>query len=462
MKKQFLFFALVFAGISSSGCVYFHDQARQNAAEEAKASFEESIKKGNVSKAVASYDAEQSIEDELVETFHRTDDTTQLIALLSTPWSDLVTFTTSEKNIVEDAIPTTEAKKNQLKTELKKSLEDLPGVKAEKKKVVDALNQAAMQEGRYLATQKLLGESLLVIADDKKKASLVRLNELLDTTVPVKKYKDENGQLVEDTSDQKKLGTILKMSECLKSTPEANQQEPRGQDESAKMLEFSLKCLPKIKDKEAFSLEDPGIATTILGLAFDLARAEEERIQVKVNATLREIGLYDEQIAFLNKHNMALTDDLNENGLGVRGVAPLASNPETPVREVLEQQATNYQLAHNQAVKATNPSDRKKWIEEKRRARGNMQAAYMALARYYENVIVNSKKRIEFDDRMANWLVKKSLATSEANLREREAVILRGLQGLVAFHQGGITSEDIANIIRIAQTAGIFYIAGVQ
>ena len=48
---------------------------------------------------------------------------------------------------------------------------------------------------------------------------------------------------------------------------------------------------------------------------------------------------------------------------------------------------------------------------------------------------------------------------AEINLREREAVIMRGLDGLVAFQQGGIDADDVRNLIMVAQAIGIFAIA---
>lgn len=43
----------------------------------------------------------------------------------------------------------------------------------------------------------------------------------------------------------------------------------------------------------------------------------------------------------------------------------------------------------------------------------------------------------------------------EINAREREQLILRGLQALMLFHHGGLTGQDIARLINIGELAGI-------
>ena len=43
---------------------------------------------------------------------------------------------------------------------------------------------------------------------------------------------------------------------------------------------------------------------------------------------------------------------------------------------------------------------------------------------------------------------------------ERQALIRSGLDGLAAYHAGGLKPEDIANLIRFAQAVGVAVIAG--
>jgi hypothetical protein len=53
-----------------------------------------------------------------------------------------------------------------------------------------------------------------------------------------------------------------------------------------------------------------------------------------------------------------------------------------------------------------------------------------------------------------------SIVASRAHDEAWRAVMRSGLAGLVAFHNGGFTSEDAANIIRIAQAIALAFIAG--
>lgn len=57
----------------------------------------------------------------------------------------------------------------------------------------------------------------------------------------------------------------------------------------------------------------------------------------------------------------------------------------------------------------------------------------------------------------------RSIKLSAINALEHEALIGRGLQALLVYHQGGLTEERIANFIRLAQTAALAVIGvGVQ
>jgi hypothetical protein len=53
-----------------------------------------------------------------------------------------------------------------------------------------------------------------------------------------------------------------------------------------------------------------------------------------------------------------------------------------------------------------------------------------------------------------------SITISSINDQEYQALIQNGLAGLVAYHDGGLTSQDVANLINFAQAIGVGVIAG--
>lgn len=53
-----------------------------------------------------------------------------------------------------------------------------------------------------------------------------------------------------------------------------------------------------------------------------------------------------------------------------------------------------------------------------------------------------------------------SIRKSAINMREREMLVAHGLDGLVAYHSGGIKPEEIANFFRAVQSIGVSVLAG--
>jgi hypothetical protein len=53
-----------------------------------------------------------------------------------------------------------------------------------------------------------------------------------------------------------------------------------------------------------------------------------------------------------------------------------------------------------------------------------------------------------------------SILISNINDQEYQALIQSGVAGLVAYHDGGLTAQDVANVINFAQAVGVGVIAG--
>jgi hypothetical protein len=54
----------------------------------------------------------------------------------------------------------------------------------------------------------------------------------------------------------------------------------------------------------------------------------------------------------------------------------------------------------------------------------------------------------------------RSITESGVNDRQYESLIRSGLSGLAAYHEGGLTSDDVANVIRFAQAVAVGVVAG--
>lgn len=430
--------------------LYLHDAARQKAAEAAKTGFESIVQKGRVSSLVASYEAQQAVAEETFRTLHAEDDKTQLTALLPTSWKDLLDSTKTELENTKTALAATKVRKTVSEKKLKEALEKLPAVQKETNSLVEAMNAAAMAEAGFAATQSLLRESMRALIGKQKGGSANKLKEVLDKTVPVRSFSlDDAGNLVEKpTQPPKTIGKVLGLPSALVTLPS-----------SAEEVLAVISALPKMKEIQNLTLKDPGISTTIIGLAFDLSRAEERRLGAKINQAKRKIKLFDEHIAFLERQAKAM----KRSARHLKGFADEAvEKGDEQVRDTVGRLSQVYLAAHRRFIRATSQEERKSSLEARKKVRGTLHSLYVELAKNYEIRVVNAKDRIAFDGIIDGLEVEKALAVAEANLNEREAVILRGLEGLVAFYQGGITPDDINAVIGLAQSIGIFVIAGRQ
>ncbi len=111
MKKILLSLVLPLLLIPASGCLYLHNQDRQDISEAAKDEYQKAIQQGTVSNIVATYNARQAMDDEFVAAFHQKDDKTQLVALLGKQWGELVNNTKKELKDTNSDIANWTAKK---------------------------------------------------------------------------------------------------------------------------------------------------------------------------------------------------------------------------------------------------------------------------------------------------------------------------------------------------------------
>lgn len=248
--------------------------------------------------------------------------------------------------------------------------------------------------------------------------------------MPRRTFEEKDGQL-EEKVDPITVGAALGLDLQLL----AKAQGPLS-------LSDVVQFVGKAGDLRAFSElvpTNPGIEITVVGLAYDLARAEELRLEAEVDSARRRLALHDRHLAFLEQHQ-GTTEQAKITLASV--IAIQGINDNMSVRDTLERLRSKAKRA-----------------ESGKQARGNLSAAYSALAQYAKTILAEQPVRENFDGEVSKIQVDQELVRADIALREREAVIVRGLEGLVAFHEGGIDAEDVRNIIGVAQAVGIFAIA---
>jgi hypothetical protein len=205
-----------------------------------------------------------------------------------------------------------------------------------------------------------------------------------------------------------------------------------------------------VKGLEGFrglQLDDPGIAVTIIGLGYDVARAEERRAAAAIDEARRTRALYRAQLAFLVEQERRL----RRNSTQLKSLDDTLRQLSPPVD--LEK-ATVEALVVRLRTEVTRATD-----TERPGRRNTLVTLYRQLGDNVQFRVIDAQARADFENALTVVQTERALALTEVNLREREAVILRGLDGLVAFHQGGIDANDVRNLIILAQAFGIFAIA---
>jgi hypothetical protein len=176
----------------------------------------------------------------------------------------------------------------------------------------------------------------------------------------------------------------------------------------------------------------PGPSIAILSLAADLAKAESSK------ATL-QIGYYG-QIEAISKE-------------------ALAEYPENPPRAYLEtvDQLTRKTRADSTVLKSLNTFARENQHGSHDR---DIENTVFVMKEFVLDQTVRREDLMAIDQRLAVMQHQHSIRISAENGKEHEALIARGLVGLQSYQENGITPEQVANLIRSAQTAAISVIAG--
>ena len=175
----------------------------------------------------------------------------------------------------------------------------------------------------------------------------------------------------------------------------------------------------------------PGLTVVILSLGDDLARMQKQRGQLELNHLSTRLALLQDAQGTDRSCEVAIQiiDD--------RVVEGHFKHTAKPVDTI------------NQLKNRTDDQP--------------LQDAFKVLAYYSIARVLNTARRDDLRVRLAVLEHEYEIRLAQVNAREREAVIGRGLEGLVAYHSGGLTAEDVANLLRAAQTAGLAAIgAGVN
>jgi hypothetical protein len=287
------------------------------------------------------------------------------------------------------------------------TVEDIKDAQSALQKAQQLVNQATQDELKWKARQILFQGTLKLVI--------------------------EKGKIDKDTFDSIKTDVLAqKVPGETKTVAEALQDE---------LAAFKPSDFSTILKSYTYGMLDPnaapGIQITVLSLGSDLADARLKRAQA-------ERDYLDTQIKLLN----AAIQNADILNVGIKQLDDWLKDP----RPALRFSANKTPLATINYVQKPFPRN------DDAPGRADAMKAALTIAAVYvvsETIDDPTNNQLELNARLASTEHDRSIRTSAINAAEQEALIGRGLQALVAYHTGGITAEETANLIRAAQTLAL-------
>jgi hypothetical protein len=405
----------VLLALATAGCgVYLHHPGNQATADGALKDFQSFREKSGNPYAVmlknhekakaATADAQRAAAERRVTGF--------ALAMPHTTWEGLRTKLDAEADALKAATDHVDQETRALLDTVKEA-KAAQGTAADKLKAAKAAVAKQFNDNqRWVAQQALFKSAIQKIAETSTstksdlgpKEALGTASQLLGEKVSVQQQdKDGKVQVVEKT-----IGDVLGVS-----------------------LPKDVKDFPDlVKQLSGVTLTPatpPGISVTILGLAADLADAEYRREQIRLAILQRRVDVLDA----LHK-NVAAASDLV--GQARNGLRPMNRDQ---LKEPIVTSLGTFRSSERELA-----------------------PRFQTLAAAAIPLTTLASERLRMEVELASLEHEASIRVSAVNAQAHEALIGRGLEGLAAYHRGGVTPEEIANVIRAAQAVALGVIGG--
>src|SRR5262249_29806838 len=297
---------LLAAAVAACGPVYLHDPAGEAAATAARAQFQDTLAKGRMSDLVATYRAQTAEQTAATRALQQDNVRTQIFSLSAKPWAEVLSETKAELDRTKAATMVVGEQLSKLDQSLATYVQAREDAAKHVADLVQAVNVAAAAERRYAASQALLAAALRALLDRQGGTGTGQsaLTDVLKATVKGRTFKLEDDVLVE-TSMEETVGAALGIDESAAKDLTSS----RDPVESLKALVKGIKGLESFR---GLQLGSTGIGVTIVGLGYDVARAEERRLGVLIDDVQRTRTLYRAQAPFLDEQQRRLERNLTQ------------------------------------------------------------------------------------------------------------------------------------------------------
>lgn len=268
------------------------------------------------------------------------------------------------------------------------------------------------------------------------------------------KNEDKWNKTIMDLQDgMAKLPTVLQKLADRNTGIDAIKGAITGTDEDTAGLRKRV-----IEAAEGKLADAPGIAVRILQLGLELGELKREEAELELAALNERRAVYQDFAT-----SISVATALHTKADKYMAVQTLAKNKKSsPAASVIEENDDyRFERAFN-ANKRQGRDPRDVEFNEGANATDLQNTLHLhimvpRLAIGAESLITRQDGLIRL--RLARLRHLDSIAESAIGDRANQALIASGIDALVAYHNGGITDEDIANLIRVAQSVALFIIA---
>lgn len=290
-----------------------------------------------------------------------------------------------------------------------------------------ALDQTRLKTTNEVSASRTAEEALtkakMVLTDWNKRVAV--LETLIEITPSLEQalaeVKDVDAFKEKATAMAHKVGKEMKEAEVTYITADGDEDKTNLKDELSTLLDVNGNLVLG-KDsghilaglRTAFNPDTPGLVVTMAALAKDLADAQRQR-------TLTELSSLEKRwdVAKRARQLVERANDLSKEGMNLVPAEPFPDTSKT-----------------GETIQKLAKKDPKEMLVN----------AYLAL-QHYVTIAGQITARVEDglrEDASIQHL--QSIETSQINALQRQALVARGIEGLVIYHRGGVKPEEIAEV----------------
>ena len=183
--------------------------------------------------------------------------------------------------------------------------------------------------------------------------------------------------------------------------------------------------------------QQPGLSLVILSVAADAAQSETQRLNTRLEY-------------------LKTMQNIISAGLQDDSIAQSTTNTLLQLQQVLSIASANDSVLDTINVLAPRAGQN---TPDGRKAKNTLYNALHVTSDYVLDQTIVLDRLELLEEQVASLQHSYSIQVSAVNAQERQHLISLGIQGLVTYEQNGITSDEIANLIRAAQTVALSFIA---